>query len=157
LPGDKVLEAICATLLVVYWIVTIIVYNSAPETIPVHFDLNGTVDLYGLKSQLWSGARIVTAIYLLITIVNFFPRYFNYTEEITQENADVEYARASRILRILKLVVILVFVCISASTTFRLTKTLGINPFLLIILTMCLFLIPTIYYIVLNKRNRFQQ
>src|SRR5690606_33480264 len=112
--------------------------------------------LYGPKNQLWKGAKIVTVIYFLITLISFFPQYFNYAEEITPENAEVKYRNASRTLRILKLIVILVFICLSSYTTFKLIKILSIHPLFLIISMACLFLIPIIYYILLNKKTNLK-
>ncbi len=47
------------------------IYNSLPETIPLHFDINGKADGFGSKSKLWFVVILMTVVsagtYLLIT------------------------------------------------------------------------------------------
>ena len=44
-----------------------------------------------------------------LTILNMFPVIFNYPVKITQENALKQYTNATRLIRYLKLVIVLIF------------------------------------------------
>jgi|SRR6218665_507740 len=52
----------------------LIVWKDLPDTVPMHFDLNGTPDRYGNKNELWASVAIMIAIsigtYLLVTNIH---------------------------------------------------------------------------------------
>lgn len=107
--SDKILEAIALLLLVVLWIYVIYNYNSLPEIINTHFNAQGKPDGSGDKQYIFGLPGVATFIYLLITISSRYPHLFNYTEEITEENALEEYSKTIKMNRILKIVVIGIF------------------------------------------------
>jgi len=50
-----------------------------------------------------------SALYLGLTIANFFPNRFNYLGEITAENAHSKYIIATGMMRVVKLIISLIF------------------------------------------------
>lgn len=106
--SDKLIEALTLGLLVLLWVFLYWKFSTLSEVIPSHFDVKGNVNGFADKSFLWEMPAIATVIYLLMTIANQFPQTFTYPEEITKENALSEYTTATRTLRVLKFVVVVV-------------------------------------------------
>ena len=107
--SDKILEIIALLLLVCLWIYVIYNYNSLPDIINTHFNAQGKPDGSGEKQYIFGLPGVATFIYLLVTIATKYPHTFNYTEEITEENALGEYSKTIKMNRILKIVVIGIF------------------------------------------------
>lgn len=143
---DIVIEGICWFVLGLLWILTIFSYNSLPDTIPIHFNMEGKVDRYGDKGEIISLPLVGTIIFIGISILNKFPHIFNYLAEITTENALTQYQSATRMLRILKLVVILIFITITLLTiNVSINNGNEINLWLIFILIGVLFIITAFY------------
>ncbi len=143
---DIVVEAMSCFSLGLLWLLVIFNYSSLPEIIPIHFNAAGKVDGYGNKSQLFALPLIGTVIFVAITTLNKFPHNFNYLVEITTENASRQYQSATRMLRILRFVVILIFITITLltiNTTFKNEKE--INSWFVPALIAILFIITAFY------------
>lgn len=112
---DLILEAF--SLLGIFFSIGMVLneWNSIPDIIPVHFNASGEVDGYGSKSILFIMIPVMLVLYLLLTIVNKFPHLFNFLVEITPENAEIQYTYATKLIRILKLELIIVFSYINLS------------------------------------------
>ena len=122
---DKWLDRMALLVLVLVWAYTIIKYASLPETIPVHFNASGEIDRYGGKATVFLLPAIISVVVGGMTLLNRYPHIFNYPKAINSENAAVEYARATRLLRIVKLVIVfftawLMFTIINGWTSTRL-------------------------------------
>ena len=109
---DKVLETLCLVFFVILWFITIWNYSSLPETIPTHFDFKGDADHCGGKGTIFGIPIITTILYILLTILNKYPHLHNYATKVTLENAEKNYTRSTRLLRIIKLTIILVFLLV---------------------------------------------
>jgi uncharacterized membrane protein len=108
--ADKVMEVISWVLLLVLWAAALLIYSSLPETIPTHFNASGAVDSYGSKSAIFILPIVGSAVFLLLTIVNFIPGSFNYAVAITPENAERQQRNATRLIRSLKCVLLSIFI-----------------------------------------------
>lgn len=115
-PLDQVLELMGWFSLLAIWISIGTYYQKLPQIIPIHFDGTGQVDGTGDKSSLFWLAGISSILFIGLSILNRFPHIFNYISEITEENALRQYTMATRMLRILKLVLVLLFLVISVMT-----------------------------------------
>ena len=113
---DKMAEAAGWALVVALW--ALVIYNLAglPHTIPTHFNAAGQPDGYGGKYTLLSLPLMATILFAGITALNKYPHIFNYPTEITAENALRQYTAATRLLRYLKLVVVVIFFAIAQQT-----------------------------------------
>ena len=150
-----VIEAISWFALGLLWIITLYNYTSLPESIPMHFNLAGKVDRYGDKSEILILPFVGTVLFFGMTILNKFPHIFNYLVEITTENALAQYQSATQMLRILKFVVILIFITITL-LTIDVSKQNGneINPWFVPALIGILFIITTFYIVKSIKSNQ---
>jgi hypothetical protein len=52
----------------------------------MHFGIGGAVDSYGDKSTLIILPFVSLLLYGLLTVVSFFPQWFNFPAEVTEEN-----------------------------------------------------------------------
>jgi uncharacterized membrane protein len=152
-PFDKKLELTCTLFLIVIWCFTVYAYLKLPETIPTHFTASGIANDYGSKTSFLILPIIATLIYLGLTQINKYPYIFNYTIKITEENAQKQYTIATRMLRYLKLVVLIIFSLIILFiylTTIGITNGLG---FWFFPSTVLLILIP----IIIGIRESFRK
>jgi hypothetical protein len=83
----------------------------------MHFNLKGAVDGYGGKSSVLYLPLVAAGLYILLTILNHYPRLYNYPVEITGENAQIQYRLATRFMRLLKFEVVLIFAFLECLVT----------------------------------------
>jgi uncharacterized membrane protein len=108
-PSDNILEIMGWVALIGLWILILVNYSNLPETIPTHFNGAGKVDSYGNKATLFMLPIIATVAYIGLTVLNNYPHIFNYPTKLTAENALRQYTNATKMIRYLKLVIVLVF------------------------------------------------
>jgi glucosylceramidase len=106
---DLVLEWTGWLSLALLWFITLRLWVQLPEQIPIHFDMALRPDAYGDKNELLVLALVGSALFLGMTMLNKYPHYFNYPVPITPENAKSEYTKATRVLRLLKLIILWAF------------------------------------------------
>ncbi|UXX80322.1 DUF1648 domain-containing protein [Reichenbachiella carrageenanivorans] len=109
---DKVMETVGGLLLLLMVAYPAIQFSSVPDTIPVHFDAMGRPDRYGSKNSLWMISTIGIILYLGMIVVNKFPHTFNYLTPITARNASRQYGLATKMIRLLNVVIAAVFFAI---------------------------------------------
>ena len=153
---DKVLEISGIILLIIMWTLAAFNCYQSLETVPIHFNLSGQPDSYGSKVTLLLLPIIPTVIYFGMTQLNKYPHIFNYMTKITEENAKQQYTIATRMIRILKASVVLIFTIDILSAllmTFGMVDGLSAWSFPVTILILA---VPTIYLIVqsLNKKEK---
>lgn len=113
---DWALEAIAFLIWIGSLLFLILNFSNSPEMIPTHFNAAGNVDAVGSKNSIWLLVGIVTSMYILLTIINRYPHLFNYPTEITDKNARQQYTIATRMIRILKIIVIMIFAYIQLNS-----------------------------------------
>jgi uncharacterized membrane protein len=106
---DKALEIFGWTLIVAIWVLTITNYTNLPDTIPIHYNIEGQADGFGEKRNILTLPVIATVLFIGLTILNKFPHIFNYPTNITADNALKQYTNATRLIRYLKLVIVFIF------------------------------------------------
>ncbi len=146
-PLDKILESVGKLLIIIIWGLTLFVYFKLPTIIPTHFNAAGQPDGHGNKLTILILPIIATLLYFGLSKLNQFPQSFNYITTITEENAEKQFTIATRMLRILKISLLIIFshiILFTYLTTIGITNGLGVGflPF-----TLGLALIPIIFYI----------
>ncbi len=106
---DKVLEVIGIFLLVMVWVITIINYFTSADTVAIHFNLSGEPDRYGSKRLMLFIPIIPTFLFIALTKLCKYPHLFNYTTYIKAANAENQYRIATRMLRLFKVAIVLIF------------------------------------------------
>lgn len=124
---DKVLEGLSLIALLSFGLYVGREYAGLPEEIPVHFNLRGEPDGYGSKVILWVLPCLGLFLWVLFQVLNRYPHTFNYPFEITPENAAFQYGRATRLLRILLVVLALTFLYIGYIMVLSVQKGTGVG------------------------------
>jgi uncharacterized membrane protein len=153
---DWVSEIVAFAFLIVLIALPIIYYNDLPESIPSHFNAAGQPDDFSSKSSLWFLPITSVFMYLLMTVIEAFPHIYNFPVEITPENALTQYRIATRLIRILKTVIIVIFSFISFQTIKTATggaTGLG-RAFFPVFLLLTFGII--IFYIIQSLNNRYK-
>lgn len=104
---DRILDSLALSGILLMWIYTISAYGKLPDIIPVHFNVQGDVDNYGNKATLFILPAIITIVVAGMTLLNRYPHIFNYLQKITEDNAVHQYTIATRLIRIIKLVIVI--------------------------------------------------
>ena len=91
-------------------------FDQLPETIPIHYDGTGNPNGFGSKNELWNLVLVGSVLYLGITILNFFPHWFNYMTTITKENAAEQYRLSIIFMRRIKVLITIMFFEITYGT-----------------------------------------
>ena len=120
---DKRIEQLSVLFLVLLTGLSVYVFIKTPDIIPVHFGISGKPDSYGSKWALIILPVVGLGSYLLLTMLNRYPHIFNYPVTITEQNAEKQYAVATRMLRCIKLAILVLLVMI---VLFTYLTTLGI-------------------------------
>ena len=145
---DKLTEGAGFILLCLIWGLTAVNYSSLPDMIPVHFDALGKPDGFGGKATMWTLPALSTLLFAGLTFLNKFPHIFNYPTQITPENAFKQYQMATRMIRVLKLVLVIIFGLIALQSMRQANgETDGIGIWLLPLILGLIF-IPLFYYLV---------
>ena len=146
--ADKLVDLLGWVILLALWALTITHYSTLPGTIPTHFNAAGEADGFGSKASIIGLPVIATLLFFGLTVLNRFPHIFNYPSTVTQDNALRLYTLATRMLRYLKLVLVVVFGGIEFMTIQNATgKAAGLGVWFLP-LTLVLVFLPLIYFVV---------
>jgi uncharacterized membrane protein len=108
-PVDWILEFIAIMGFLTFLGTAIYYFPRLPDTIPTHFNGSGQPDGYGSKSSFWIMPGIAVFVYILLTVVNRFPHKFNYLVTITPQNAMKQYILGTRMIRIIKIIIVWMF------------------------------------------------
>lgn len=145
---DTTLEVLGWISVFVSWVLTITYYASLPDIIPIHYNLTGHVDGFGSKTSILTLPIVSTIIFIGLTILNKFPHVFNYPTGITAANALKQYTTATRLIRYLKVIIVVVFACITLLTIKNANGELsGLGAWFLPIVLFLIF-IPLVYFVI---------
>lgn len=100
------------------WVFLLANFSNLPEVIPQHYNTYGKADGFGSKSNLFILAGIASILNIGLSILKKYPHRFNYPVEITKENEFRQYAIATRMLRFVKLILVLIFSLLIIKTIF---------------------------------------
>jgi uncharacterized membrane protein len=152
-PTDQVLELLGWGVLLALWVWTGMSYSSLPDTIPTHFNAAGEADGFGRKVSIVGLPLIATLLYIGLTLLNRYPHIFNFPTPITQDNALRQYTNATRMIRYLKLILVLVFAGISFQTIQQANGTGEGLGLWFLPLTLVLVFMPLVYFVVKSFRT----
>ena len=154
-PIDKIIEIFGWISVIGIWCFTWIHFYELPKIIPIHYNALGSIDKLGDKTNIFALPVISTLLFVGLTILNKFPQVFNYHCEITKENALYQYMNATRMLRVLKLVIVLIFGAIVILTIESVNGNIKGLGTLFMPLSIVLVSTPIIYFLMnAYKRNR---
>ena len=106
---DILLEVIIWATLIINWAMVLYFFPKLPESVPEHFNKYGEIDSYGSPGSLFL-IPIISAITIAgLSVLNKFPYIFNYPVKITPENTERQYRNATRMIRVINLLIAIIF------------------------------------------------
>jgi uncharacterized membrane protein len=151
---DKAFEIIGWLLIISVWGFTVINYANLPETIQTHYNGAGQADGFGGKATILTLPLIATVLFGGLTFLSKFPHIFNYPTNIPQHNALRQYTNATRMIRYLKLIIVVIFGLIAFKTIQNGNEEAkGIGIWFLP-LTLGLIFIPMIYFVIKSFQTK---
>jgi uncharacterized membrane protein len=142
-PTDKILEILGWASLLAIWVLILSSYANLPDIIPIHYNAAGQADSFGEKGNILTLPILATVLFIGLTILNKFPHVFNYPTKITADNAVGNYTNATRLIRYLKFIIVIIFGLIVWKT---IRNTNGLGAWFLP-LTVGLIFIPMTYFV----------
>jgi uncharacterized membrane protein len=139
------------------WLLIIWQYGALPDTVPTHFNARGEPDGYGSKFTILILGILGTVIFIGLETLSHYPHSFNYTVNITPENAPAQYRLATRFIRLLNLsmaliFLIVVYVIIESADGTSFEGSAWILPTILV-----LVFVPLIIYVLKSRNLRNQK
>lgn len=104
-----VLEFLSVFFLVGTCVYIFLIWDNIPDRIPLHYNFAGEINRWGNKHSLLFLPIVNFLIYLLLTVVLFFPSSWNISVEVTKENKNQIYHLVKSMLLFLKLLISLTF------------------------------------------------
>ena len=153
-PTDKVFELLGWGVLLALWVWTGTSYSNLPDTIPTHFNAAGEADGFGRKASIVSLPVVASLLYIGLTLLNRVPHMFNFPTPVTQDNALRQYTNATRMIRFLKLILVLVFAGISYQTIQQASGTGEGLGLWFLPLTLVLIFVPLIYFVIKSFQTK---
>ena len=105
----KIVDCICAILLIGCTIWVACRYGSLPDRIATHYGANGGIDGYGNKSAIWWVIAIMWVVVGIMSVVEQFPRLWNTGFKLTKENHSRLLALTWHFISTTKLVISVMF------------------------------------------------
>ncbi len=88
-------------------------WSNVADKIPGHYNAAGQVDRWGHKSELLFVPIMSAVLYVLVTVIGFFPALWNVPMAITEQNRNKLYNCMRDMICVLKLEMVLTFLYIS--------------------------------------------
>jgi len=118
IKAEKRLDYFTSAFIFVYWLAVFYRYNHIPDVIPIHYDIDGSIDNYGNKIFIFISPFLATIIYLGLFFGVKKPHKFHYNVTITTENAERQYRNALQMIRVLNLGIVFSFFIIDIPILF---------------------------------------
>ena len=150
---DWVLEAASFLVIVASWIVLLLNFAEIPETVPVHFNLQGEADRFGSKNELFLVQGIASVLYAGMVVLALFPQAHNMPTTLTEENKEEKWKLSAQFIRVVNLVVSSIFLSLTVTSVHN--ALIGVddqNPATLFVLLGILGVAIVIYWIKLAKK-----
>ena len=151
---DKILDVSSGLMLALILGVLIITYVDLPEIIPIHYNARGQIDAYGSKSNIVVFPLITLILYILMTVLIRYPHTLSYPGEITVDNALKNYTVATRLLRVVKFLMVASCGYVVSKTVFFVEETfIEVGGYFVPIYLGFAFLLLVYYSIATNRKT----
>lgn len=115
-PLENVTEVLAVLGILANVLILIYYWPALPDVIPTHFGISGEADGWGSKNTLFLLVGTNVGLYVMMTVLNFFPHTFNYLVEITEKNARAQYANARLMMNFMKVELVYLFAYVTWGT-----------------------------------------
>jgi len=146
---DKILEIVAIVALLAGFY-PLLYYSSIDSNalFPTHYRFFGEIDGWGGRSTLWTMALIGLTFYVGLSVLQKFPKIYNYPCKVTEQNADYLYRLGVQLVRQVK--VLCVFIMAYANNSiYRVVigKDTGPDDFIVSMFILLMLSLLTIYII----------
>ena len=142
---STVFEVAALAIIIATWVLAIWMYRHAPESIPTHFDLEGNPNNEGSRLVILIMAGVSTVLTALLMACAYVPTYVvNPPSKL--ENFR-QYVLASRMVRIIALVMALLFACVIFMMCYPESP---VPKYLLITLTVMIVVVAIVFAIMIK-------
>jgi uncharacterized membrane protein len=149
---DILIEIIAFLLLIACWLIPALMFGKLPAIIPTHFGINGKVDDWGNRASIFILPSINLIMFIGLSILNKFPHVFNYPVKVTNENAMQLYTKSSRLIRIIKLIIDVIFLSIEWQIC-NVSKNATLSIWFLVLIIIIPVVLPMIMAIILTRKQ----
>jgi len=113
---QKIIEILTAGVLLFLFGYLKFNWSSIPEKVPSHFNALGVANAWSGKNTVIFVPIVCVAVYLLITVVSFFPSIWNMPVKLKPENYILVYQSTRSLICYMKFVLVSTFSYISICT-----------------------------------------
>lgn len=106
---DVAINIISVGLLLGITVYLLAIWSDLPNNIPAHYNVQGQVDRWGNKGELWIIPITTWFMYIFLTTIEHFPTVWNTGFKVTKENKEKIYRTTKNMLVTIKLLLILNF------------------------------------------------
>ena len=147
---STIFEIVALFLLIATWILAILMYRHAPESIPTHFDLEGNPNNEGSRLMLLVVAGISTILTVFQLVTAYVPTAV--VDKRIKFNNRLQLTYASRMVRINSLLICLMFICIILMMCYP----QSIMPKVLLFVFVGIICVVSIVFYILIKKARIK-
>ena len=153
---DKILEVVAAAALL-WAFYPLFFYNNIDSNavFPTHYNIAGEVDGWGDRSSLLIMPLITLVLYIGFSILQKYPKIYNYPCKVTEQNANYLYRMGVQLMRHVKVYITILF-AYSSNDMYSGAISESNRPMLpiLYIILMAGMFLPVIIYTVKMKRYK---
>ena len=102
---DILLNVLCLLQLIGITLFLLICWARIPQQIPMHYDLGGNITRWGNKAELIIIPVLAWIMYLLMTVLEYFPQAWNTGVQVTEHNRTRVYATLLHMISSLKFLI----------------------------------------------------
>lgn len=149
---EIVLEVLAVSGILIHAALLVNYLPILPDTIPTHFGFSGKADGWGGKSSSFFLFVLNIGMYLMFTVMHYFPHTYNYNVEITKKNAWEQYYNARLMMNLMKAEIVWMFAYVEWGTMqTALGKAAGLDNRIMVMMMFALFV--SMFYFIWRGRG----
>ena len=113
---DMILNLLCLILLIGITLWLTIFWDRIPDQVPMHYDFAGNINRWGKKSEMLLLPVMAWLLYLLLTVIERFPKIWNTGVTVTEENREWVYTSLLHLISTMKFIIVCIFTWLIVQT-----------------------------------------
>lgn len=113
---DMILNLLCLILLIGITLWLTIFWDRIPDQVPMHYDFAGNINRWGKKSEMLLLPVMAWLLYLLLTVIERFPKIWNTGVTVTEENRERVYTSLLHLISTMKFIIVCIFTWLIVQT-----------------------------------------
>lgn len=142
------IDILSFSFILILFLGTLIAWFKLPNELPNHIDSYGNIKDYTTKNFVFFFSILGSALSLLILKLSKYPKIYNYTVEITDENKEIQYSIASKAMKVLAFQIVVLFMFLEYSFIYS-------QKLLLVILLFLASIFVNLFYYI-NKASKYR-